>query len=567
MKGGFEKHMKKMGIISAIKILWKIGNVKDRLCFVGLLFGGIIRAISTLIIPLVTACVVSKLSGEPAGILWFYFPDDLSLFTVILICFVILFGFKWFESLVRAGVRMFGTNMKTKMNVNSVEQLLQFRKNFNLDMSSGEASYIIKTASDNVDVFIERGLIEIYSPIIASIFAFVYIGTLNPITLAVLLGTILLFACAMLMRIYFDGKVYKKLEGINGKINNHVLNDIKNLSFIGFEKSRGIEISFSKNLNREFFKTDKKRILTYITYWSFIYLVEFASSALVVFLIINKNAENTAILSLLIVVIPYLIQTFSYLDSLGAIIGYCQRYGIAISRIELIKTPPNDLIVNETPAISDSLISVSKLPDDVKIETLEIKNLKVGIGVFEREYNFLLKKGCLNCLIGESGTGKTMLFKAVLGLVEHDDGYLIVNQTYKLNSLFFENEKVSIAFQEPNLFDRSLIENIAYPETETNEKLLKNIKYFSLKKLFKQEKERKESINSLSGGEKKRLNYVRCISKDAQIYFIDEPTNDLDDENVKKVVSMLDKLKDEAIVVVVSHDSRVISRADNLLTL
>ena len=79
MKGGFEKHMKKMGIISAIKILWKIGNVKDRLCFVGLLFGGIIRAISTLIIPLVTACVVSKLSGEPAGILWFYFPDDLSL--------------------------------------------------------------------------------------------------------------------------------------------------------------------------------------------------------------------------------------------------------------------------------------------------------------------------------------------------------------------------------------------------------------------------------------------------------------------------------------------------------
>ena len=96
---------------------------------------------------------------------------------------------------------------------------------------------------------------------------------------------------------------------------------------------------------------------------------------------------------------------------------------------------------------------------------------------------------------------------------------------------------------------------------------MKNIKYFSLKKLFKQEKERKESINSLSGGEKKRLNYVRCISKDAQIYFIDEPTNDLDDENVKKVVSMLDKLKDEAIVVVVSHDSRVISRADNLLTL
>ena len=97
--------MQKLGIWSAIRTLWKIGNKKDKCCFICLLFAGVIRAISELLIPLVTACVISKLSGERAGILGIYFPDDFAVSTLIIICFVVLFSFYSIGTGVRAQIK------------------------------------------------------------------------------------------------------------------------------------------------------------------------------------------------------------------------------------------------------------------------------------------------------------------------------------------------------------------------------------------------------------------------------------------------------------------------------
>lgn len=559
---------RKAGIFSAIKILWKIGNLKDKIYFSFLLFCCFIRAISSIIIPLVTACIVSKLSGDRAGILGIYFPDDMSLIVVTILCFGILFGLNFLGSLIRAGIRLFGTKMKTKMNINSLKFLLEPRKNFNLGMLNGEASYIIKTASENVDTFIERGLIDIYCPIISCILVIVYIGTLNPITVAILLGAIVLFGLVMWFRIYFDGKTYKKLENINGSINNHTLNNIENLSYIGFTKSQNLEVDISQNLNKTYYKTDKIRILTYIIYWFLIYLIEFTAATLVVWLIIDKNMNNSEILSMMIIVIPYLVQIFSKLDNLGAMVGNIQRNGIAISRILMIKADKSQIILPVEQPQYKNLISVERLPEDEKIEKIGIKNVHVKIGTFEREYDAVFQKGFLNCVIGESGKGKTTFIKAILGLIEKESGVIEINEKYQLNNLFFENKRISIMLQDGNIFDRSLTENILYPDTEMDEKTRNLIKKFKLEKLFDREKERGINIRSnLSGGEKKRLNFIRCMRREAEVYIIDEPTNDLDEENVDKVIREIESLKEKAIVIVISHDKRLVEKSKNLIIL
>ena len=57
------------------------------------------------------------------------------------------------------------------------------------------------------------------------------------------------------------------------------------------------------------------------------------------------------------------------------------------------------------------------------------------------------------------------------------------------------------------------------------------------------------------------------MSKKAEVYVLDEPTNELDSVNVRKVISLLKKARKNAIVIVISHDSRVIDNSDNLLIL
>ena len=69
----------------------------------------------------------------------------------------------------------------------------------------------------------------------------------------------------------------------------------------------------------------------------------------------------------------------------------------------------------------------------------------------------------------------------------------------------------------------------------------------------------------MSGGEKKRISIARGLLREAKIYIFDEPTNDLDNKNAQNVIKQINKLKKNAIVIVVSHDERVMKKADQLI--
>ena len=132
--------------------------------------------------------------------------------------------------------------------------------------------------------------------------------------------------------------------------------------------------------------------------------------------------------------------------------------------------------------------------------------------------------------------------------------------------MFFENQRVSISFQGENFFDRSVKTNIMYPETKLNDKAQELIEIFDLEEIINREKDKTDNFKDiLSGGEKKRISIIRCISKNAEIYILDEPTNELDEKNVKKTISQIKKMKKNALVIVISHDKRLIDCAENIV--
>ncbi len=547
---------KKLGFFSACKLLWKIGSKKDKAIFIVLLFACIIRSFTFLLIPLITSCVISKLSGNSASILFIKFPDRLSNTAVILIAFAFLPVLQITATVLRALMKLFAYRMSNKTHIEALNYILEYRKNFNLNMTDGEASYIVKSASDQVFSFFEDFLIKIFTPIVIAVFSCIYIAVVNIYALLIILATLAIMNLSICYRIVMDNKINKILERISGKQNNHFLNNIENLPFIGFFKTREREYQILKELNDENYKNQKKKLNTYLIYWTFTHLIEYVSAIGVVLLVLsNKSMPMSEITSALIIIIPYLLDVYNKYEDLAFVMSNVQQYSIKISRLLLLKENP------------ENIIEMGKiLPKDEKVNKITIKNMDIEIGEFSKVVQEInLYKGQINCLAGGSGSGKSSLINCLLGLKEYKTGEIIINDKYQINSLFFENDRVALAFQEENLFDRNFQENVMYPDTQLNDKTKNLINDFSLQEIFDRNQTNESIKTTLSGGEKRRINLIRAFAKDAEIYIFDEPTNDLDGKNVEKVLSNLVKIKENSIVIVVSHDKRLVEISDNVI--
>lgn len=554
----------KNSIISAFKLIWQVSNKKERFYLIGLFFLSLLRTIRSLITPLILACIVSKLSNEPAFFIFFNFSDEISTIGLICILFIIYCLSAIIESGVRALIKLFSARMMGKVNTYAVDTILEPRKNTRLNITNGEINYIIKSASENVCDFIERSMVEILVPLFSCVISIIYIVSVEILTLPVLMVALTLVGLLVNFRMFRDKKIFSKLEKLNEKTSNNSLNIIENLPFINFIKSRKREVEIERDLNARYYKNEKKRIITYILYWAGIYLVQTVSFVVILYLVINKTLTTAEIINIIIVIFTYLTNIFNYVTSFGFALGAIQQRAIKICRI-----------CNLVPKQEELIEKCEKLPSNVKIENIKIKDLTIKIGeICNSNISFALNKGEVNCIIGKSGSGKSTLINCLLGINEYPEGTIIVNDKYEIQSFFFENERFSIAFQDSYFFDRSVKENLSYPDAKLSDSALRLIKYFKLEELmnrkynFSASEESDTSFkNTFSGGEKRRFNLVRCLSKKAEVYILDEPTNDLDAKNVCRLLKLLNKLKDRAIVVIISHDERIMDISTNKIEL
>lgn len=554
----------KNSIISAFKLIWQVSNKKERFYLIGLFFLSLLRTIRSLITPLILACIVSKLSNEPAFFIFFNFPEEISTIGLICILFIIYCLSAIIESGVRALIKLFSARMMGKVNTYAVDTILEPRKNTRLYITNGEINYIIKSASENVCDFIERSMVEILVPLFSCVISIIYIVSVEILTLPVLMVALTLVGLLVYFRMFRDKKIFSKLEKLNEKTSNNSLNIIENLPFINFIKSRKCEVEIERDLNARYYKNEKKRIITYILYWAGIYLVQTVSFVVILYLVINKTLTTAEIINIIIVIFTYLTNIFNYVTSFGFALGAIQQRAIKICRI-----------YNLVPKREELIEKCKKLPSNVKIENIKIKDLTIKIGeICNSNISFALNKGEINCIVGKSGSGKSTLINCLLGINEYPEGTIIVNDKYEIPSFFFENERFSIAFQDSYFFDRSVEENLSYPDEKLGDSARRLIKYFKLEELmnrkynFSTSEESDTSFkNTFSGGEKRRFNLVRCLSKKAEVYILDEPTNDLDAKNVGRLIKLLNRLKDKAIVLIISHDERIMDISTNKIEL
>lgn len=195
---------------------------------------------------------------------------------------------------------------------------------------------------------------------------------------------------------------------------------------------------------------------------------------------------------------------------------------------------------------------------------LEIKNVKKSFDGKEvhRGVTFSLQAGETIGLLGNSGTGKSVLLRSLIGLEQIDDGEIFFHRAridiLTEKQLYEVRKKISYAFQTGALFDSvSVFENIAYPlfeHTKLSEKEI-NEKVDEILRIVNMEDAKFLMPSDLSGGMQKRVGLARAIVARPEIILYDEPTAGLDPVNVEMVLDVMGKFKDQGLSgIFVTHD-------------
>lgn len=207
---------------------------------------------------------------------------------------------------------------------------------------------------------------------------------------------------------------------------------------------------------------------------------------------------------------------------------------------------------------------------------IDVTNLDFYYGNFKalKNINFKARENKVTALIGPSGCGKSTFLRTLnrmndlVGNIKVEGQVLIDGQNiYSPQVDVVElRKKVGMVFQRPNPFPKSIYDNIAYgPRAHgiKDKRVLDEIVEKSLQAaaLWDEVKDKlKKSALALSGGQQQRLCIARTLAVEPEIILMDEPASALDPISTMKVEELIDELKANYTILIVTHNMQQAAR-------
>ena len=206
----------------------------------------------------------------------------------------------------------------------------------------------------------------------------------------------------------------------------------------------------------------------------------------------------------------------------------------------------------------------------------QVKHLKKTYGdrtIFE-DFNLQIEENEMICIAGKSGSGKSTLLNMIGMFEEPDAGEILLfgKKRPKMNSksgrILMKN-RLFYLFQNFALVDNQTIsynldiplEGQKYSKKEKEKKKREALERVGLGHI-----DLRQKIYHLSGGEQQRVAIARGYLREFDILLADEPTGSLDEKNRDEILDMMRTMQQEGkTILIVSHDSKVMERADRVI--
>jgi phosphate transport system ATP-binding protein len=223
--------------------------------------------------------------------------------------------------------------------------------------------------------------------------------------------------------------------------------------------------------------------------------------------------------------------------------------------------------------------AINQQSQAVAKNAIEVRNLNFFYGSFQglQEINLDIEEGKVTAFIGPSGCGKSTLLRTLNRMYDlypgqraegeiNFYGQNILEPGQDLNLL---RSRIGMVFQKPTPFPMSIYENIAFgvrlyeklSRSEMNERV-----EWALNKaaLWNEAKDKlSQSGLSLSGGQQQRLCIARAVAVKPAVILLDEPTSALDPISTGKIEELINELKNEYTIAIVTHNMQQAARVSD----
>jgi len=180
------------------------------------------------------------------------------------------------------------------------------------------------------------------------------------------------------------------------------------------------------------------------------------------------------------------------------------------------------------------------------------------------DVSFDVPEKCIYAIVGQSGTGKSVLFKSIIGMLKPDSGKVWFKDmeltAMDRDSLIEKRKSFGYAFQNAALFDSmNVSENLAFPlrevlgmrnREEIRKKVSKLLEWIELPGI------ESKRPDELSGGMRKRVGVARALIMEPEVLFFDEPTTGLDPVLSETINNLVVRVNRELNItcLIITHD-------------
>lgn len=210
---------------------------------------------------------------------------------------------------------------------------------------------------------------------------------------------------------------------------------------------------------------------------------------------------------------------------------------------------------------------------------IEIRNLNIYYGDFRavKDITLNIPEGCVTAFIGPSGCGKSTLLRSLNRMYDlyegqRAEGFCRMGDTDILGKETDVTElrsRIGMVFQRPTPFPMSIFDNIAYgvrlrenlSKSELEERVVWALQKAALWDDVKDKLD--QPGTSLSGGQQQRLCIARGIAVKPEVLLLDEPCSALDPISTARIEELIDELKEDYTVVIVTHSMQQAARVSD----
>ena len=210
---------------------------------------------------------------------------------------------------------------------------------------------------------------------------------------------------------------------------------------------------------------------------------------------------------------------------------------------------------------------------------IEIRNLNIYYGDFRavKDITLNIPEGCVTAFIGPSGCGKSTLLRSLNRMYDlyegqRAEGFCRMGDTDILGKETDVTELrscIGMVFQRPTPFPMSIFDNIAYgvrlrenlSKSELEERVVWALQKAALWDDVKDKLD--QPGTSLSGGQQQRLCIARGIAVKPEVLLLDEPCSALDPISTARIEELIDELKEDYTVVIVTHSMQQAARVSD----